>query len=128
MTRTLTGDDEVEVLPVLPSLSIAETRDFYRDRLGFDEIVLEDEDYLILRRAFLGRRMELHFRLTDDRRLSEASAVYLRGGGIDALHAEFLARGAPDLSPMTVRPWNMEEFHIRDPHGNLLRFGRIPQI
>jgi hypothetical protein len=28
---------------------------------------------------------------------------------------------------MEVRPWNMEEFYIHDPHGNLLRFGRIPQ-
>ena len=37
MTRALTEDDVVEVLPILPSLSIAETRDFYRDRLGFDE-------------------------------------------------------------------------------------------
>jgi len=22
-----------------------------------------------------------------------------------------------------VRPWNMKEFYIHDPHGNLLKFG-----
>lgn len=43
MTRALTEDDRIEVLPMLPSLSIAESRDFYRDKLGFDEIVHEDE-------------------------------------------------------------------------------------
>lgn len=124
MTRALTDDDVVEVLPILPSLSIPETRDFYRDRLGFDEVVYEDKDYLIIRRLFLGRRMELHFWLTDDRKLCEVSAVYVRGGGIDALHAEFSAAGTPKLSEMTVRPWGMEEFYVWDPHGNLIKFGR----
>jgi hypothetical protein len=71
--------------------------------------------------------MELHFWLTDDRSLCERTSVYLRGGGIGALHAEYKARGVEKLSDMTVRPWNMEEFYIHDPHGNLLRFGRIPQ-
>lgn len=125
--RPLTPDDRVEVLPMLPSLSIAESRDFYKEFLGFDEIVYEDKDYLIIRRDFLGSPMEMHFWLTDDRKICEVSAVYIRGGGIDALHAEFAARKTPRLSPMTVRPWNMEEFYVWDPHGNLLKFGRIPQ-
>jgi extradiol dioxygenase family protein len=124
MTRTLTEDDRVEVLSVLPSLSISESRDFYRDRLGFDEIVYEDRDYLIIRREFVGHRMEIHFWLTDDRKLCEASGVYVRGGGIDALHEEFRRREVPTLTPMTVRPWGMEEFYVWDPHGNILKFGR----
>lgn len=124
MSRALTEDDRVEVLPMLPSLSIAESRDFYRDRLGFDEIVHEDGDYLIIRRAFVGHRMEIHFWRTDDRTLCEVSGIYIRGGGIDALHAEFIERGVPKLSPMAVRPWGMEEFYVWDPHGNILKFGR----
>jgi len=32
----------------------------------------------------------------------------------------------PRLSALELRPWNMEEFFIHDPHGNLLRFARIP--
>ena len=124
MNRALSDEDAIEVLPILPSLAIAETRDFYRDCLGFDEVVFEDADYLIMRRVFLGRRLELHFWLTDDRKLCEATAVYLRGGGIDALHEEFAARSVPKLSPLEVRPWGMEEFYVWDPHGNLLKFGR----
>ena len=124
MTRTLTQDDRIDVLPMLPSLSIAESRDFYRDRLGFDEIVYEDDKYLIVSRDFAGHRMEIHFWLTDDRKLCEASGVYLRGGGIDALHAEFSGRAVEKLSPMTARPWGMEEFYVWDPHGNILKFGR----
>lgn len=40
-----------------------------------------------------------------------------------ALHAEFSAGAVPGLSPFELRPWNMHEFHLIDPHGNLLRFG-----
>ncbi|WP_349435287.1 VOC family protein [Pararhizobium sp. A13] len=116
-------DDRIEVLPVLPSLNIPETLSFYRDKLGFGTLVYETEDYLILRRD----GMELHFWLIDDRSLCEKTSVYLRGGGIADLHREFAARGVDRLSEMALRPWNMEEFYIHDPHGNLLRFGRIPR-
>lgn len=125
--RPLSADDRVEVLPILPSLDIAATRDFYRTFLAFDEIVYEDAAYLIIRRDFCGSPMELHFWQTDDRSLCEKSAIYIRGGGIDALHAQFSTLGTPSLSEMTVRPWHMEEFYVWDPHGNLLKFGRIPQ-
>lgn len=124
MNRPLTDDARVEVLPMLPSLSIAESRDFYRDSLGFDEIVYEDGDYLIMRRSFVGHRMEIHFWRTDDRTLCEASGVYIRGGGIDVLYDEFRQRDLPKLSPLSVRPWGMEEFYVWDPHGNILKFGR----
>jgi catechol 2,3-dioxygenase-like lactoylglutathione lyase family enzyme len=119
-------DDEnrIEALPVLPSLDIKETLDFYAGQLGFSSTVYEAHDYLILRRD----EMELHFWLTDDRRLCETTSVYLRGGGIGDLHREFSERKVPRLTEMSVRPWNMEEFYIHDPHGNLLRFGRIPQV
>ena len=36
---------------------------------------------------------------------------------------EFQQRRVPRLSPFEVRPWNMKEFYIHDPHGNLLKFG-----
>lgn len=124
MSRLLTEDDRVEILPILPSLSIGESRDFYRDGLGFEDVVHETGDYLIVRRDFVGQRMEIHFWLTDDRRLCEASGVYVRGGGIDALHEDFKRRAVAKLSPMTVRPWGMEEFYVWDPHGNILKFGR----
>jgi catechol 2,3-dioxygenase-like lactoylglutathione lyase family enzyme len=114
--------DRIEVLPVLPSLDIDETLAFYRGELGFNEIVHQAPDYLILRRE----GMELHFWRAADRSLCENTSVYLRGGGIGALHAEYTARGVKSLTSLELRPWNMDEFHIHDPHGNLLRFGRVP--
>ncbi|MBB4231969.1 hypothetical protein GGD56_005861 [Rhizobium mongolense] len=73
----------IEVLPVLPSLDIAETLAFYRDELGFAQIVHQTPDYLIVRRD----EMELHFWRTDDASLPEKTSIYMRGGRVAALHA-----------------------------------------
>lgn len=56
------GSDRIEVLPVLPSLDIDATLAFYRDKLGFANVVYHAEDYLILRRD----DMELDFWRTRD--------------------------------------------------------------
>lgn len=110
--------DLARSIPVLPSPDIGESREFYRDRLGF-EVVTEMDEYLIVRR----NEMEIHFWKSDDRKLPEVSSCYIRGGEVPTLHAEYSARGVQKLSPFTVRPWKMKEFYIHDPHGNLLRFG-----
>ncbi|WP_417690050.1 bleomycin resistance protein [Roseibium sp.] len=116
-----TSDMAIEVLPVLPSLDFDETQAFYGDELGFG-VVYSSATRLILRRV----QIELHFWKTDQRVFCENSSCYLRGGGIDALYAEFSERKVPGLSDYEVRPWDMKEFYIHDPHGNLLTFARIP--
>lgn len=118
-------DDRLEVLPILPSLSLSETQSFYSEFLGFDATVFEDHNYLILRRDAFGSPIELHFWLTDRRDLCEQSAVYIRGGSIDRLHEEFRQKELLHLSPILPRPWGMTEFYIHDPHGNLLKFGCV---
>jgi hypothetical protein len=114
--------DPARSIPILASLDIGETSDFYVGRLGFTEN-LRTPDYLIVKRD----EMEIHFWRCDNRIFPEHTACYVRGGQVSALHAEFKARGVPQLSDFFVRPWNMKEFTIFDPHGNLLRFGCIPE-
>ncbi len=114
------AEDRLECIPILPSLAIAATADFYVGSLGFAERRRE-ENYLIVRRD----EVEIHFWLTDDRSLCERSSIYVRGGAIGQWHAEFERRAVPRLTAMAVRPWGMEEFYIHDPDGNLLRFGRV---
>ncbi len=109
--------DWARCFPILASLDLAETLDFYRDQLGFTGQVFGD--YGIVKRD----AMELHFWLTTRRADAEHTSCYIRGGQVPALHAEFAARGVPRLSPFELRPWGMHEFHLHDPHGNLLRFG-----
>ncbi len=115
--------DPARCIPVLASLDIRESRAFYVEKLGFDAQIYEAHDYLIVRRD----EMEIHFWLATDRIHPEHTSCYIRGGQIEALYAEFKARGVEKLSGFAVRPWNMKEFYIHDPHGNLLRFGCRPE-
>jgi catechol 2,3-dioxygenase-like lactoylglutathione lyase family enzyme len=114
-------NDPARCIPILASLDLEETMRFYTEQLGFAGESWGD--YAILRRE----AMELHFCLTTDRLHPEHTSCYIRGGQVPLLHAEFAARGVPGLSAFTVRPWDMKEFTIHDPHGNLLRFGCAPQ-
>jgi hypothetical protein len=118
-----TTSDPARCLPVRASLNIAESRAFHCDRLGFADVVYEADHYLIVRR----QETELHFWLVAHRIHSENTSCYIRGGQIVNLHAEFSARTVPGLSAFKVMPWDMKEFIIHDPHGNLLRFGAALQ-
>jgi catechol 2,3-dioxygenase-like lactoylglutathione lyase family enzyme len=117
----MTVQDPAITIPVLASLNLYETAAFYRDRLGFSVETIDD--YLIARRD----RMEIHFWLASDRIHPEHTSCYIRGGQITALYDEYRAKGIEKLSDFKVRPWNMKEFYIHDPHGNLLRFGGAPE-
>lgn len=115
--------DPARTIPVLPSLSIDESQDFYVNTLGFTSTIYNEHNYLIVRRG----EMEIHFWLTDDKRLPDNTSCYIRGGQVVALYDEYRERNVPKLSEFTVRPWNMKEFYVIDPHGNLLRFGCSPE-
>ena len=109
-------------IPVLASLDFEETLAFY-NKLGFKTAGFFPDLYAIVRRD----RMELHFWACKERHLAENTGCYLRISDVDGLHAEYAAL---DLAPgrmdePTDQPWGMREFHVWDPHGNLLRIGQI---
>ena len=109
--------------PILPSPDTAATRAFYTDQLGFTAVGPESDDRLIVRRD----AMELHFWRCNDPELPRVTSCYIRGGQIARLYEEFSGRAVQGLSAFELRPWNMKEFYIHDPHGNLLRFGCRPE-
>lgn len=49
--------------------------------------------------------------------------IIIRNIGID----RDAAANVPGLATFEVKPWDMREFSIADPHGNLLRSGRASQ-
>lgn len=114
-------DDLIECIPVLPSLDLQRSRQFYEGELGFG-VIYDSPTRLIVRRE----AMELHFWLTDRPELCENSSCYLRGGGVDQLYWEFGDKGVARLSEFEERAWGMKEFYVHDPDGNLLTFARVP--
>ncbi|MCI0918802.1 VOC family protein [Pseudomonas stutzeri] len=109
-------------VPVLASLDLDESRDFYVSRLGF-RVLRQDADYLMLARD----GAELHFWLCADRHVAENTSCYVRTGDCQALFDEFSRRGLA-LQPPVLRPWGMKELYVIDPHGNLLKFGEHASI
>lgn len=106
--------DDIDVLPILPSLNFQETRTFYVDTLGFDELELSDDDYKIFRRG----RMELGFWYCSDPYMAANSSVLFRSGALEALYSEYKSRGAAGNMQ------SEDQFYVRDPHGNVLMFVR----
>lgn len=52
--------------------------------------------------------------------------VWIGVGEAQALHREFVSRGATIRLPPTNYPWALE-FHLEDPDGHILRFGSDPR-
>lgn len=58
----------------------------------------------------------------DVRATDHLLSAYVEVSDIDALHAEYQASGAPLHQPLTTQPWNVRDFVVRDPDGNLILF------
>lgn len=105
--------------PTLAAPQPREAAAWYRDALGFT-VALELDGYAIVARDGI----ELRFWQCPDRHVAENTSAYLRTEAPDALHAAFGQVGTGGrISPVMDREWGMREFHIHDPHGNLLKFG-----
>lgn len=109
------------IVALLASLDFDITIAFYR-LLDFT-LVSRHDDYMLMRHGEIGP--ELHFWLTEDRSIGEATGAYVRTEDAHALSARWrqAAPGARITQP-TDKPWGMREFYVFDPSGNLLRVGQ----
>jgi len=109
------------IVALLASLDFDQTIAFYQ-RLDFT-LISRHDDYLLMRHGESGP--ELHFWLTEDRSIAEATGAYVRSSDVDALSARWRAQspGARITKPED-KSWGMREFYVFDPSGNLLRVGQ----
>ena len=117
MEKFLTTAQINSTIPVLASLDLKETLDFYTIRLGF-KVRGQFKDYLIVSRA----DAEIHFWKCEDRHIAENTSFYVRTSGIQMLYEELTRLGLIIRAPV-IQPWGMKELYVIDPHGNLLKFG-----
>lgn len=117
-------------IPILPSADFDATAAFWA-RLGFAETGRWAEEYLILRSDDLG--VELHFWYdVDVDRWTNDVACYVRFDTPEqarACHAGWAGvrlEGPARMSEPEEEPWGAVEFHVIDPHGNLVRLGGFP--
>jgi catechol 2,3-dioxygenase-like lactoylglutathione lyase family enzyme len=109
----------VGLTPVLCSLDLHQTADFYREHLDFAPRHVDPGRYGILERDGL----ELHFWAGTDRKVAEQTSCRIAVVGIDALYDRCKRAGVVHpKAPLRTEPWGHREFGMVDGDGNLLTF------
>ena len=102
----------------------AVTKDFYLNKLGFQEFGNADYDgYLMVQKE----RIQIHFfEFKELDPLENYGQVYIRTDSIDEWYQLALDKkvSIPTLGHLQTKPWVQKEFSVLDPDHNLLTFGQ----
>jgi catechol 2,3-dioxygenase-like lactoylglutathione lyase family enzyme len=111
-------------IPLLHVSKVAAAEDFYCGRLGFQREFAHRGDQARPDPCYMGVSRDgiwLH--------LSSFSGDGVAGGvvnllvnDVDALHAEFVAKGVPIAVEPVDQTWGTREMYVKDADGNCLRF------
>ena len=106
--------------PKLPMRNRAITRDFYINKLGFQQFGGDYPDYLMLERDGI----QIHFfEFKDLDPKQNYGQVYIRTDDIEALYQQMQASDTK-TTKLELKPWRQKEFSVLDPDNNLLTFGQ----
>jgi len=108
-------------IPVLASLDIERTVNFYKTKLGFNRIGYLDENYAVIARD----NFVVHFWKCNDKIHPENTSCYVDVEDIDMLYKELASFNI--IHPngkLEDKPYGMREFSILDEDGNLIKFGQ----
>lgn len=102
----------------------AVTKDFYLNKLGFQEFGNVDYDgYLMVEKDGI----QIHFfEFKELDPLENYGQVYIRTDSIDEWYQLALDKkvSIPTLGHLQTKPWGQKEFSVLDPDHNLLTFGQ----
>ncbi len=114
-----------DICPKLPMRNKAATRDFYLNRLGFEEFGSADfEGYLMVQKD----GFQIHFfEFADLDPMENYGQIYIRTDDIEALYGAMqqdVGLMGYILAALQIKPWGQKEFSLHDPDSNLLTFGQ----
>lgn len=108
----------MRVAPELPVKDMGQALAHYEQQLGFEVVMTMPEgDYAIVERDGVA----LHLFESAPQAHSPGS-VHIFADGLDALHAELLARGAQLTQSIVRKPWGTRDFRVVDSSGNVIKF------
>lgn len=109
----------ISVTPELPVADVREAQRWYSDVLGWKiGWVSEDESY----GALYVETLELFLRRAAV--LRPGGVTCLRVSDVEFVHAACREAGGKITAELETHPWQMREFSVEDPDGNLLRIGQ----
>jgi uncharacterized glyoxalase superfamily protein PhnB len=107
-----------KIMPELPLADVAAGVAHYRDVLGFSV------NYEMKGFAVMDRDRARILLITKTQKHQGIGSCYVYVADADALHAEYMNKGANVEAPPVSRPWGLREFRVCDPEGNILTFGQ----
>src|SRR5438046_1512621 len=112
------------VNPKLPMRDKNATKDFYINKLGFQNVVSSEyEGYLMVEKD----NIEIHFFEFKELDSKENySGIYIRTNDIDSLYQSLLNNNVSihPNGPLQTKAWGQKVFAFLDPDNNLLTFGQ----
>lgn len=112
------------VHPKLPMRNKETTKDYYINKLGFQQLGSADfPDYLMVEKD----QVQIHFFLFKELIPAENyGQVYIRTSNIESMYQLLLDKQVAihPNGPLQVKPWGQKEFSLLDPDNNLLTFGQ----
>lgn len=112
----------IEINPKLPMRDLRLTKDYYLNKLGFEELG-DYGDYLIVRK----NKIEIHFfQFSGLDPKENYGQVYIRTDNVNKLYEELLENNV-EIHPngrLETKSWGQREFSLLDPDNNLLTFGQ----
>jgi uncharacterized glyoxalase superfamily protein PhnB len=113
-------------VPEIHVTSSVKAREFYATRLGFELVSSWQPDETRDDPCYMGfARDGVRLNVTSFRDGALGTSIYVYVEDVDALHAEFAAKGVPNLGPVIDQDWGTREFGVMDFDKNKLRFGRV---
>lgn len=117
------------IAPQFFTTDLAATLAYYRDKLGFEtQFLYGDPPFYAgaIRdgRSIFFRRVASLAPAGAEKYEDELLDAYLISDDIDALYAEYQARGVEFSRPIASMPWAFREFVVKDCDGRLLCFGQ----
>jgi hypothetical protein len=110
--------------PKLPMRNKSITRDFYINKLNFQEFGSADFDgYLMVQKD----HVQIHFFEFQELDPKENyGQVYIRTDAIEEAYQMALDKSIeiPSAGHLQTKPWGQKEFSLLDPDNNLLTFGQ----
>jgi catechol 2,3-dioxygenase-like lactoylglutathione lyase family enzyme len=109
----------IAATPVLASLDIERSAEFFSSKLGFTKIHVAQGEYGMVSNGSI----EIHFWACKDRHIAEATGCRVQVQGIESLYSQCASHAiVHPNAPLASKPWGTKEFAILDPDGNLVTF------
>jgi catechol 2,3-dioxygenase-like lactoylglutathione lyase family enzyme len=117
--KCLAHDGMSCTIPILTIKELRASQAYYRDKLGFkvDWDHGDPPDF-----GAVSRDHSVIF-MCQQCQGTPGAWLMIFTKDVDALHAEYVKRGAIIKMAPTDMPWGLREMQVQDPDGNVIRFG-----